>query len=83
MRLVGLALAEYNALGNVQCLGVAPWGVVHGREEMVGARDDVIDLDLILVWGRQRRIITGADILGRLLRGIAGPGSVGPDALPT
>ena len=34
--------------------------------------DDVIDHDLILVWGRQcKRIITGADLLGRLLRGIA------------
>ncbi len=33
--------------------------------------DDVIDHDLILVWGAQRRIITGADLLGRLLRGIA------------
>ncbi|MDX1295841.1 MAG: hypothetical protein R3302_06230, partial [Sulfurimonadaceae bacterium] len=34
------------------------------------AQDDVIDKDIILVWGEQRRIITGADILGRLLRGI-------------
>ena len=34
------------------------------------AGDDVIDNDLILVWGKQRRIITGADLLGRLLRGI-------------
>ena len=33
--------------------------------------DDVIDHDLILVWGRQKRVITGADLLGRLLRGIA------------
>jgi metal transporter CNNM len=34
--------------------------------------DDVIDHDLILVWGaQQKRIITGADLLGRLLRGIA------------
>jgi metal transporter CNNM len=33
--------------------------------------DDVIDHDLILVWGEQKRIITGADLLGRLLRGIA------------
>ena len=33
--------------------------------------DDVIDHDLILVWGDQKRIITGADLLGRLLRGIA------------
>lgn len=32
--------------------------------------DDVIDWDIVLVWGEQRRIITGADILGRLLRGI-------------
>ena len=34
--------------------------------------DDVVDNDLILVWEQQRRIITGADLLGRLLRGIAG-----------
>ena len=33
--------------------------------------DDVIDNDLILVWGEQKRVITGADLLGRLLRGIA------------
>jgi len=32
--------------------------------------DDVIDNDLILVWGEEKRIITGADLLGRLLRGI-------------
>jgi metal transporter CNNM len=32
--------------------------------------DDVIDQDLILVWGKEKRVITGADILGRLLRGI-------------
>jgi hypothetical protein len=35
------------------------------------AEDDVIDNDLILVWGEQKRIITGSDILGRLLRGIS------------
>ncbi|MBI1177405.1 DUF21 domain-containing protein [bacterium] len=35
------------------------------------ASDDVIDQDVILVWGeKQKRIITGSDILGRLLRGI-------------
>ena len=28
--------------------------------------DDVIDNDLILVWGKQKRIITGSDLLGRL-----------------
>lgn len=32
--------------------------------------DDVIDEDLILLWGESKKIITGADILGRLLRGI-------------
>jgi len=32
--------------------------------------DDVIDHDLILVWSTERRIITGSDLLGRLLRGI-------------
>lgn len=33
--------------------------------------DETLDRDLILVWGKQPRIITGADILGRLLRGIS------------
>ena len=33
--------------------------------------DDVIDNDLILLWAEEKRVITGADILGRLLRGIA------------
>jgi hypothetical protein len=32
--------------------------------------DDVIDEDIILFWGTQKRIITGSDILGRLMRGI-------------
>lgn len=32
--------------------------------------DDVIDHDVILVWGKDKRVITGADILGRLLKGI-------------
>lgn len=32
--------------------------------------DDVIDQDLILYWGQEKRIVTGSDILGRLLRGI-------------
>ncbi len=34
------------------------------------AEDDVIDHDVILVWNEEKRIITGADILGRLMRGI-------------
>jgi CBS domain containing-hemolysin-like protein len=33
--------------------------------------DDVVDNDIILYWGlKEKRIITGADVLGRLLRGI-------------
>ncbi len=32
--------------------------------------DDVIDNDIILLWSDVKRVITGADILGRLLRGI-------------
>lgn len=32
--------------------------------------DDVIDQDIILIWGDEKKVITGADILGRLLRGI-------------
>ncbi|TVQ37154.1 MAG: DUF21 domain-containing protein [Spirochaetaceae bacterium] len=33
--------------------------------------DDVIDQDIVLVWSDAKRVITGSDILGRLLRGIA------------
>jgi hypothetical protein len=32
--------------------------------------DGAIDRDVVLVWGEKKRIITGADILGRLLQGI-------------
>ncbi len=34
------------------------------------AEDDIIDDDVILLWGEQPQIVTGTDILGRLLRGI-------------
>lgn len=34
------------------------------------SEDDVVDEDVILLWDNQKRIITGSDILGRLLRGI-------------
>jgi metal transporter CNNM len=49
-----------------------PLGEVIGRMKVKPEHpeDDVIDDDLILVWGIQRRIITGADLLGRLLGGI-------------
>lgn len=36
--------------------------------------DNVIDNDLILLWYDTRRVITGADVLGRLLHGIASVG---------
>lgn len=32
--------------------------------------EGVIEDDVILLWGKERRIITGADLLGRLLQGI-------------
>ncbi|MBB3332515.1 hypothetical protein BDK63_003409 [Halomonas campaniensis] len=32
--------------------------------------DDVLDEDVILLWGDEKRILTGSDVLGRLLRGI-------------
>ena len=50
-----------------------PLGRIIGRLRAGGVRteDDVIDNDVVLLWGEQRRIITGADILGRLLRGIS------------
>jgi metal transporter CNNM len=47
-------------------------GDVIGRLTVAPERpdDDVIHHDLILVWGAHRRIITGSDLLGRLLRDI-------------
>jgi metal transporter CNNM len=51
-----------------------PMGQVLGRLTVrpEGPADDVIDEDMILVWtDGERRIITGSDILGRLLRRIA------------
>ena len=35
--------------------------------------DGVISDDVILLWGEEKRIITGGDILGRLLKGVATP----------
>lgn len=40
------------------------------KVDAVSDIDDVIDNDLILIWSDQKRVITGTDILGRLLRGI-------------
>lgn len=33
-------------------------------------QDDVVDEDIILLWSEEKKVITGSDILGRLLRGI-------------
>jgi hypothetical protein len=33
--------------------------------------DHIIDKDIILVWNGEKRVITGADIFGRLMKGIA------------
>jgi len=48
-------------------------GEVIGLMKVIPERpdDDVIHNDMILVWSSQRRIITGSDLLGRLLRDIA------------
>lgn len=48
-------------------------GNVLGRLKVRPERpgDDVVDEDLILVWGETKRVITGGDLLGRLLRGVA------------
>ena len=35
------------------------------------ASEDAIEYDLVLVWAEQKRVITGSDILGRLLRGVS------------
>jgi metal transporter CNNM len=53
----------------------AKLGDVIGRLKVEPERpgDDVIHHDLILIWTNQRRIITGSDLLGRLLRDIVVP----------
>src|SRR6201999_2566358 len=51
----------------------AKLGDVIGKMRVVQEtpEDDVIENDLILVWSTRKRIITGSDLLVRLLRGIA------------
>jgi hypothetical protein len=60
--------------------GDTPLGHVIARFRVYPERsgDDVIDDDVILLWTDEKRVITGADILGRLLRGIA-ESAVRPD----
>ena len=46
--------------------------ISHLKVHSEHAEDDVVDHDIILLWsGEHRKIITGSDVLGRLLRGIA------------
>jgi len=47
------------------------------RVEAEDTEDDVIDDDLVLLWGSERRVITGSDLLGRLMRGIVRRQNVG------
>lgn len=51
---------------NTQLGEVLPNFKIHARRET----DKVIESDLILVWDREKRVITGSDILGRLLHNI-------------
>ncbi len=44
-------------------------GRFHIRSDDNG--DDIVEDDVILLWGDKPRVVTGTDILGRLLRGIA------------
>ena len=68
--LYGIVLDDRRTLAFIRAMGARD--LVIGGLTVVPERpgDDVIDNDLILVWGEQRRIITGSDLLGRLLRGI-------------
>ncbi|MCE9683937.1 DUF21 domain-containing protein [Halomonas alkalisoli] len=49
-----------------------PLGEVIGRFRVHAShrQDDVLDEDVILLWADEKRILTGSDVLGRLLRGI-------------
>lgn len=44
--------------------------VIRALKARPGGNDDVIEHDVVLIWIDQPRIITGSDILGRLLTGI-------------
>ncbi len=52
--------------------GNVPMGKVIPRFRVYAdhAEDDVIEEDIILLWGQEKKVITGSDILGRLLRDI-------------
>lgn len=46
----------------------------------IRSNDDVVDEDIVIYWGVTRRVITGSDILGRLLRGIVKKKNIQPHA---
>ena len=50
-------------------LGDVIWHL-KAQESLDAQHDGIIEVDVVLVWGEFPRIITGADILGRLLKGI-------------
>jgi hypothetical protein len=60
-------------------------GSVLGRLTVGSSRPgaNVIKNDLILLWGEEKRVITGPDILGRLMQGIARQTRRPPDTLQT
>lgn len=62
-------------------VGIASQSRRNGRMRVVQETpdDDAIENDHILVGSTRKRIITGSDLLGRLLRGIA---TVGPVQRP-
>lgn len=45
--------------------------ISHFKVSSQDQSDDVIHEDLVLLWAEEKRVITGTDILGRLLQGIA------------
>jgi metal transporter CNNM len=46
-------------------------GYLKSLPSLANAEDGAIDYDAVLIWGEDPRIITGADILGKLLKGIS------------
>lgn len=56
-----LARSEKTTIGDI---------LSHLKVKPSHSQDDVVDQDVLLLWGENKRIITGADVLGRLLRGI-------------
>lgn len=53
---------------------------LRGRAVADSSDDDVIDRDVVLIWGEEKRILTGADLLGSLLRGAGANEVLPPEA---